>query len=131
MANIALSQDNYVDYVASLYLHACSVEDVKFSLKPLTKEGFEDVVLVHIEGVQRSTGTIVNIDLWPRNLATEDDLKDLPKSLDDIHFRVGYHTYKDLDTGETVTLEGKPKWIALINDGKKTVFTGEKREYQG
>ena len=131
MANIALSNDNYVDYVASLYLHACQVEDVKFSLKKLEKEGFKDVVLVHVDGVQRSTGTIVNIDLWPRNLATEDDLKTLPEHLDDIHFRVGYHTYTDLDTGEKVTVEGKPKWVALIVDGKKTVFTGEKREYQG
>lgn len=136
MANVNFTQDNYVDYVASLYLRACGVKDVKFTLKKLEKEGFENVVLVHVSGVQHSddpqkAGRIVNFDMWPRNEATEDDLKALPKSLDDIHFRVGYHTGKDLETGEVVTVEGKPKWIALINGETKTVFTGDKREYQG
>ena len=155
MANVNFTQDNYVDYVASLYLRACGVKDIEFTLKKLEKEGFENVVLVHVSGVQHSddpqkAGRIVNFDMWPRNEATAEDIdkvfnkveeKDaegkvvkttlVPKHLDDIHFRVGYHTGKDLETGEIVTVEGKPKWIALFNGDTKTIFTGDKREYQG
>ena len=130
MANINLSQVNYVDYVASLYLNACNVSDVKFTPKTV-KVGEEDVVLVHVEGVQRSTGIIVNFDMWPRNNASEKDLESLPKTLDDVHFRVGYWPEIDAETGETKLREGKPKWIAYISGGKKVVFEGEKRVYQG
>ena len=130
MANINLSQVSYVDYVASLYLAACKVTDVKFS-KKLVKVGEEDVALVHVEGTQLSTGIIVNFDLWPRNNGTENDLKAMPEKLDDIHFRIGYWPEVDAETGETRLREGKPKWIAYISGGKKVVFEGEKREYQG
>lgn len=130
MANINLSQVNYVDYVASLYLNACNVADVKFTPKVVPMNG-EDVMLVHVEGVQRSTGIIVNFDMFPRNGATEEDLKNLPKTLDDVHFRVGYWPEIDAETGETKLREGKPKWIAYISGGKKVVLSGDKREYQG
>ena len=130
MANINLSQVSYVDYVASLYLNACKVQDVKFTKKTV-KVGEKDVALIHVEGTQLSTGIIVNFDLWPRNSATEDDLKKMPENLDDVHFRIGYWPEIDVNTGETKLREGKPKWIAYVSGGKKAVFEGEKREYQG
>lgn len=145
MAHVALSNENYVDYVASLYLHAVQVDDVKFTLKyaPQTEKNSVPAILVHVEGVQRSTGIIVNFDIWPRNdfadetellkfFAKAEDGTLTPKFVpDDIHFRVGYRAVKDLETGETKVIESKPKMIALIKDGKKVVLTGEKREYQG
>ena len=130
MTNINLSQVSYVDYVASLYLNACKVQDVKFT-KKVVPVGDEQVPLIHVEGTQMTTGIIVNFDLWPRNEATEEDLKAMPESLDDIHFRVGYWPEVDANTGETRLREGKPKWIAYIKGGKKVVLDGEKREYQG
>lgn len=127
MANINLSQVSYVDYVASLYLAACQVSDVRFTPKTVKVDG-EDVVLVHVEGVQRSTGVIVNFDMWPRNNAAADDLANLPKVLDDVHFRVGYYPAIDGDGNQTLR-EGKPKWIAYVSGGKKVVFEGGKREF--
>ena len=130
MANINLSQVSYVDYVASLYLAACKVQDVKFTKKVVPVNG-EDVALIHVEGTQLSSGVIVNFDLWPRNNATEDNLKEMPATLDDVHFRIGYWPEIDVETGETRMREGKPKWIAYISGGKKHIFEGDKREYQG
>lgn len=127
MANVNLSQVSYVDYVGSLFFNALNVEGVKFTPKQVSV-GDEEVILVHVEGVQRSTGVIVNFDMWPRNNATEDDLKALPTSLDDIHFRIGYYPAIDAEGKQTLR-EGKPKWIAYIKGGKTVVFDGGKREF--
>lgn len=127
MANINLSQNNYTDYVASLYFKACNVSDVKFSTKTV-EVGDDQVPLVHIEGVQLSSGVVVNVDLWPRNHATEENIKDMPTKLDDIVFRVGYHAEID-ENGEKTFREGAPKWIAYVKDGKTVTLSGEKREF--
>lgn len=126
MANINLSQKSYVDYVASLYFKAMNV--VNLTITPKTvKVGDEDVVLAHLSGVQTSSGVVVNIDLWPRNNATEEDLKSLPKSFDDIIFRVGYWPKVD-ENGESSLEPGAPKWISYTYAGKETRLSGEKRE---
>lgn len=128
MANINLSQKSYVDYVASLYFKAMNV--VNLTITPKTvKVGDEDVVLAHLSGVQTSSGVVVNIDLWPRNNATEEDLKSLPKSFDDIIFRIGYWPEIN-ENGDTVLRQGAPKWISYTYGGKETRLSGEKREFE-
>lgn len=127
MSNINLSQKTYVDYVASLYFNALNVKDVKFTPKVVTV-GDEEVILVHISGVQTNTGIEVNVDLWPRDHATEEDIKSLPKSLADIGFRIGYWPAID-ENGETTLKQGNPKWTKY-HDGNKFVWlSGEKREF--
>jgi hypothetical protein len=106
MANINLSQNSFVDYVASMYFKAMNVSDVEFTPK-VVKVGDEDVVLVHISGVQTSSGIKVNVDLWPRNHASAEDSRGLFPE---------YHA-----KGEPVLdEEGKPK----VDENKKPVVYG-------
>lgn len=127
MANINLSSNSFVDYVASMYFKACNVVDVKFSPKVVTV-GDEQVPLVHITGVQVSSGVVVNVDLWPRNHATDEDIKAMPKSLDDIKFRIGYYASID-ENGEHQLRQGQPKWLSYRVGDKEISLSGEKREF--
>lgn len=127
MANINLSQNQYVDYVGSMYFNACNVKDVKFTPKTV-KVDEEDVVLIHVEGVQTTSGVRVNLDIWPRNHATEEDLQTLPKTFTDIVFRVGYWPEIDAN-GEKTLRAGAPKWVSFYNGDKEIEFQGGKREY--
>ena len=128
MANINLSQNSYVDYVASLYFNACGVKDVQFTPK-VVKVADKDVVLIHVSGVQVTTGIKVNVDLWPRNEATEDDIKNLSKaSLTDIEFRIGYWPQID-ENGEQTLRQGTPKWTAYSVGGAMKTLSGDKREF--
>ena len=128
MANINLSQNTYVDYVASLYFNACGVKDVKFAPK-VVKVNDRDVILIHISGVQTTTGIVVNVDLWPRNEATAEDVAALPKSIDDIQFRIGYWPEIDAETGEQKLRQGTPKWTTYRNGSKEVELSGGKREF--
>lgn len=127
MANINLSQNSFVDYVASMYFKAMNVSDVEFTPK-VVKVGDEDVVLVHISGVQTSSGIKVNVDLWPRNHASAEDLENLPKSISDIEFRIGYWPAVD-ENGEQTLRQGTPKWTVLKNGSKNITLSGDKREF--
>ena len=128
MANINLSQNTYVDYVASLYFNACGVKDVEFTPK-VVKVSDKDVVLVHVSGVQTTTGIKVNVDLWPRDEATAEDVEKLSKaSLSDIEFRIGYWPTVN-ENGETELRQGTPKWIAYSVGGRMLKLSGEKREF--
>lgn len=127
MANINLSQTNFVDYVASLYFNALNCADVKFTKKIATVAG-EDTPLIHIEGVQKNSGVVINVDLFPRNHATAEDLAAMPEKLDDIQFRVGYYAEIDAE-GNKVLREGKPKWTKYVTSGKTVVLSGDKREF--
>ena len=127
MANINLSQNNYVDYVASLYFKALGVVNATFTPK-VVKVGDEECVLVHIEGVQLTTGVKVNVDLWPRNHATAEDIAALPKSLDDIEFRIGYWPSID-ENGEQRLQQGTPKWTNYTFGGNTFTLSGDKREF--
>lgn len=127
MANINLSQNSYVDYVASLYFKAASVTNLKVTPKVVTVND-KEVVLMHLSGVQANSGVIVNVDLWPRNNADGDDVKKLPKSIDDITFRVGYHAEID-ENGEQSLRAGAPKWLSYFVGDKEVVLSGEKREF--
>lgn len=128
MANINLSQKSYVDYVASLYFNACGVKDIEFTPK-VVKVGEKDTVLVHISGVQVNSGIVVNVDLWPRNEATAEDIAALPKTLDDIRFRIGYWPEINTETGEQILRQGTPKWLNYVTGGKTVTLSGEKREF--
>lgn len=127
MANINLSQNNFVDYVASLYFKALGVVNTTFTPK-VVKVADEDVVLIHIEGVQTSTGVKVNVDLWPRNHASAEDVAALPKRLDDIEFRIGYWPAID-ENGEQVLRQGTPKWTNYTTGSNVVSLSGEKREF--
>ena len=127
MANINLAQNNYVDYVASMYFNALGVKEVEFTPKVVTS-GDEQTILIHISGVQVTTGVVVNVDLWPRNHATEDDIKALPKSVNDIQFRIGYWPEIGAD-GEQTLRQGTPKWTLYRVGDKEVVLSGEKREF--
>ena len=135
MPTINLNQDQFVDYSLTGYLKACGVENFKVSTK-IVKVGEEDVIILHIEGYQPSTSKFVNIDMWPRDSATEDDIKALPEKFGDIKFRIGYYIHDDLETGERHITEGKPKWVGYSHPGKGLIeqcvrLSGGKREYQG
>lgn len=125
--NINLSQQNFADYYAAMYFKACNVIDVAFTPKVVSVSG-EDVVLVHVEGKQVSTGLKVNFDIWPRNHATEADLNAIPKAFEDIVFRVGYWPEIN-ENGESCLRAGAPKWVSYIKGGKEIAFEGEKREF--
>ena len=128
MANINLSSNTYVDYVASMYFKAMNVVNVNFTPK-IVEVGGEQVPIVHIDGVQTSTGIKVNVDLFPRNHASDEDLAAMPKSLDDIEFRIGYWPEIDGETGEQTLRQGTPKWTAYYHGGKVVKLSGEKREF--
>ena len=129
MQNINLSQESYVDYVASLYFKALGVENLKITTKPIETKAGEKIMLMHISGVQTSTGIVVNTDLFPRNAATEDDLNAMPKSVNDIVFRIGYWPRITAE-GEHVLEPGKPKWISYFNGTKEVLLSGDKREFE-
>lgn len=138
MPSININQDQFVDYSLFEYLRLCGIPQFNVSTKTVNV-GEEKVVLLHIEGYQPSEAKFVNFDMWPRNEATEDDIKALPEKFGDVKFRVGYFVHTDLETGEKKVIEGKPKWIGYSRPGKGLVgensecivFSGEKREYQG
>lgn len=127
MANINLSQNSYVDYVGSMFLRALNVQNASFTPK-IVKVGDEDVILIHVSGVQTSSGVKVNFDLWPRNHATEEDIKKFPKTITDVEFRIGYWPAVD-ENGEQTLREGTPKWTAVYSGDKVITLSGEKREF--
>lgn len=129
MTNINLSQTTYVDYVASLYFNALNCADVKFT-KKVANVGGEDTPIIHIEGVQKNTGIVLNVDLFPRDHATAEDLEKMPATLDDIQFRVGFYPEID-ENGNKVFREGKPKWTKYVTGGRTVSLSGEKREFVG
>lgn len=128
MANITLSQVSYVDYVGSLFFKAMNVINLKVTPK-VVQVNNEDVILMHLSGVQTSTGIIVDMDLWPRDSATKEDIEKLPKSVDDITFRIGYHKSID-DEGNVSYKEGKAKWLSYRNGEDEFRPSGEKRVFQ-
>ena len=109
MANINLSQKSYVDYVASLYFNALNVRDLVFTPK-VVRVGDEDVVLIHIAGVQVSTGIKVNVDLWPRNKATAADIRTLFPE-----YHAAGEPVLDKDGKPTVDKDGKPVVYAAMS----------------
>lgn len=127
MENIRLSQENYTDYSAIRYFEAMGVEKLGMTLKTITvKDTGEIIPLVHLTGIQKCSGVILNVDIWPRNSATKEDLDKLPKSVNEMYFRIGVATVNGVD------IISQPKWLVL-NPGDTAEFklSGEKREYNG
>lgn len=127
MTNINLSQKSYVDYIASMFFNAAKVIDLSVTPK-VVKVGETDVVLMHLEGVQTSTGIKVNLDLWPRDNATEADIKALPKRIDDIEFRIGFYPEIDAEGNQTLR-QGTPKWTAYKVGSETFALSDGKREF--
>ena len=128
MANIRLNQTSHVDYYGKMYFEKFGVADVKFTPRIVEVDGAK-VVLLHIDGVNTNNGARVNVDLWPRYNCTVDFINNLPKQFEDIIFRVGYYTQKDITTGEEVVVEGQPKFLSYFRGGKEVLFDGDKHEY--
>lgn len=157
MANANFSQKSYSDYVATCYFNALNVEKLQLTPKVVEVAGVK-VPLIHVSGVQRTSGLILNADIWPRNEATEADILAMfdkkthvekqkgedgkevevevfdgyaPRvSISEMEFRIGY--WPDIDeNGKKILRESAPKWIAYYNGDKRVVLSGEKREYQG
>ncbi len=127
MANINLSQNSYVDYIASMFFNALNVKNVSFSPKVVEVDG-KKTILIHVEGVQVSSGVVVNLDMWPRNEATEEDIQKLPKQITDMKFRIGYWAGID-ENGEHTLREGTPKWLSFFNGDKEVYLSGDKRKF--
>ena len=130
MANIKLNRNSHVDYVASMYFKACGVENCEFTPKVVEMSNGAKVVLVNIKGTNVQNGLRVDVDLWPRRNATEKDLAALPKKFDDIVFRIGYHTEKDIVTGEEFTVEGQPKLFSYYLNGREIQFSGDVKKFE-
>lgn len=133
MANINFNQDQYVDYSLQGYLKLLGVKNLNISSRTVNV-GDEKVPLIHIEGYQEENARFINIDMWPRNAATEEDLAKLPEKFGDIKFRIGYYVNTDTETGERTVREGKPKWIGYTLPGKSLLeqtitLSGDKREF--
>ncbi len=97
-----------------MYFKACNFVGVNFSPRIVTVDG-EQVVLIHLRATAPD-GQILELDIWPRNRATEEDLK--VDVVENFEFRIGFFT--DEKTGEVVS--GAPKHL---------LCHGEKREYNG
>ena len=128
MANIRLNQTSHIDYYGKMYFEKLGVADVKFTPKVIEIDGAK-VVLLHIDGVNTNNGARVNVDLFPRYNCTVEFINNLPKQFEDIMFRVGYYTQKDLTTGEEKVVEGQPKFLSYFRGGKEVMFDGDKHEY--
>ena len=125
-----ISNESYVDYAGVLAFRAMGIVDPKFTVKEV-KVGEETVPLVHVSGVQASSGVIVNLDLWPRNHATADDLASLKSGIAaDITFRIGYRPEVD-DNGNVFMKPGSPKWLTANVGGTDISLSGNKRLYAG
>lgn len=129
--NLRLSQSSYTDYDAALYFNACQIKNVKFTPKIVEVDGVK-VILMHVEGTQTTTGVKVNLDMWPRDNATEAEVAKFEKisSLTDIEFRVGYFSEMN-SNGEVSLRQGLPKWTAYCTGGDFKSLTGGKREFAG
>jgi len=125
--NINLNQASYVDYNAANYFKAANVTNIRFTPK-VVKVGDEDTVLIHVDGEQTSSGICVNLDIWPRNHATAEDIKAMPKTLDNIYFRVGFWPEVD-ENGEKTLRTGSPKWVEYVHGTERVSLTGDKREF--
>lgn len=129
--NLRLSQSSYTDYDAALYFNACQIKNVKFTPKIVEVDGVK-VILMHVEGTQTTTGVKVNLDMWPRDNATEAEVAKFEKisSLTDIEFRVGYFSEMN-SNGEISLRQGLPKWTTYCTGGDFKPLSGGKREFAG
>ncbi len=108
--------DSHQDYDAAYYCSALRMVDTRFTTK-VVKCGEEEVILVNVTGVHEETGKVINTDLWPRCHATKEDLANLPASLPNFRFRIGF--WENPRTGEIVA--SAPKHL---------LCHGERREFE-
>lgn len=131
-------QDNYVDYLASKYFELLGAVRMSFTFKKVTMKNDAVVPVLHLDGVNNTDATIINVDLWPRNNATVTDLKNLPAKVGDFVFRVGFQTIVDPSTGEEFVKTSAPKVIGYYDaagnlvrfSGKAHVFDSASGSYE-
>lgn len=140
MEQTVFNGNNHIDYVANDFFKALNIEGAIVYEPRVVNVGDEKVVVVDIhgksdfDGKQTTSGAKLNVTLWPRNHATEEDLALLEKlkakgQFDNMVFRVGYHV-EVLADGSVEVKDGQRKWLALSMGGKTFKLSGEKREFQ-
>lgn len=127
---IKTRQDNYVDYLASKYFELLGGTRMSFTFKKVKMKNDAIVPVLHLDGVNNTDASFINIDLWPRNNATVTDLKNLPAKVGDFVFRIGYQTLVDVATGEEYTKTSAPKVIGYYDAAGNLVrFSGKAHVY--
>lgn len=125
-----LAQESFQDYRLKLNMeNELSVTDLKLEPKKVTLKTGEERLLLHISGTQVSTGLIVNMDIWPRNEMSDEQMAEVLKSnITDAIVRIGVWTEIDNDL-KPVMRVGKPKWLTLFSGADEIVPDGEKIEF--
>lgn len=137
LGNINTSENNFTEYEGRYFVAANGLVSPRFQprIVPKFKGSSEMMVIVDMSAVDAATGERVYITLWPRDNATDADIKALPKFFHDVTFRIGYWEEKDAD-GKVVrtVISEQPKWTVAENvneDGVVEPFAlqGGKRDY--
>lgn len=125
-----LAQESYQDYRLKLNMeNELQVVDLKLEPKKVTLKTGEDRLLLHISGTQVSTGLIVNMDIWPRNEVSDEQMEEILKAdITDAIVRIGVWTELDNDL-KPVMRVGKPKWMSLFSGANEIVPDGDKIEF--
>lgn len=109
--------NNYVDYNVVPFFTDYGLGTVSIALRPIKtdKPGFENAVMLHVEGERAQDGQVLKVDFWPRADMTSEELEAIAsKTLAKAYLRFG--TYVNEETGETI--EGQPKFVkAFFTDG--------------
>ena len=122
----------YENYNAVTFF-ASHAKNLKMTVKTITlKSSGEIIPVVHMEYDVNVTGKHVNINMFPYYDAKEEDLKNIPTTVSDIRFKMGYIIVYDRKLMRSVIKTSDPYWLVL-NPGKSDEFrlSGEKRESYG
>ena len=100
---------------------------MNFTFKKVTMKNQAVVPVLHLDGVNNTDASFINVDLWPRNNATVTDLKNLPAKVGDFVFRIGFQTLVDTATGEEYIKEAAPKVVGYYDAmGNLIRFNGKR-----
>ncbi len=126
MKELNLKSDFGATYDAKAFFAFYGWTNVSFNTKSVTMANRAKVGLVVVTAKNAANGERLTLTLWPNKCQTEDDLKALPNTLEDIIIRFG--VYKDDETGE-IYEAGEPKVLGYIVDGKDVVWHGRRPEW--
>ena len=121
------TQENYIDYLASKYFELLGGTRMNFTFKKVTMKNQAVVPVLHLDGVNNTDASFINVDLWPRTNVTVTDLKNLPAKVGDFVFRIGFQTLVDTATGEEYIKEAAPKVVGYYDAmGNLIRFNGKR-----
>ena len=135
--NVNTSENAFIEYEGKYFVEANGLVEPRMETRkvPKFKGSDETMVIVDLSGVDPKTGERLYITLWPRDNATEADLKSLPQFFEDITFRLGFYEEKD-ENGVVVktVVSEQPKWTVakkVDEDGviENFALQGGKRDF--